>query len=68
MEFSAKRILRETKKKSDCKFPIKKFHSADFDRVSRVRGNKLIFNFGLKVSILFVVVSLLLFLKAVCSE
>jgi hypothetical protein len=35
------------KKKSDDKFPIKKFQSADFDRVGRVRGNKLIFNFGL---------------------
>ena len=40
------RILSE-KKKSDGKFPIKKIQSADFDRVGRVRGNKLIFNFGL---------------------
>jgi hypothetical protein len=35
------------KKKSDGKFPINIFQSADFDRVGRVRGNKLIFNFGL---------------------
>jgi hypothetical protein len=33
------------KKKSDGKFPIKKIKSADFDRVGRIRGNKLIFNF-----------------------
>ena len=36
------------KKKSDDKFPIKQFQLADIDRVGRVRGNKLIFNFGLK--------------------
>jgi hypothetical protein len=41
-------IFSETKKKSDGKFPIKKIQSADFDRVGRVRGNKLIFNFGLR--------------------
>ena len=35
-------------KKSDDKFPIKKIQLADFDRVGRVRGNKLIFNFGLR--------------------
>ena len=45
-------ILSETekkkkKKKGDGKFPIKKFQSADFDRVGQVRGNKLIFNFDL---------------------
>ena len=34
-------------KKSDCKFPIKKIQSAGFDKVVRVRGDKLIFNFGL---------------------
>jgi hypothetical protein len=38
------------KKKSDGKFPIKKIQSADFDRVGRVRGNKLIFNFGLSIT------------------
>ena len=38
------------KKKSDGKFPIKKIQSADFDRVGRVRGNKLIFNFGLIIT------------------
>jgi hypothetical protein len=43
MEFSAKREI-----KSDGKFPIKKFQSANFERVGRVRGNKLIFNFGLR--------------------
>ena len=37
----------EKKKKSDGKFPIKKFQSPDFDRVGQVRGNKLIFNFDL---------------------
>ena len=36
--------------KSNGKFPIKKFQSADFDRVGRVRGNKLIFNFGLSIT------------------
>jgi hypothetical protein len=41
-EFWAKR-----KKKSYDKSPIKKFQSANFDRVGRVRGNNLIFNFGL---------------------
>jgi hypothetical protein len=42
------RILSETKKekKSDSKFPIIEFHPNNFDRVGRVRGNKLIFNFG----------------------
>ena len=53
-------IFSETeKKKSDGKFPIKKFQLADFDRVSRVRRNKLIFNFGPKDSLLH------LFLKLV---
>jgi hypothetical protein len=42
-----KRNEKKEKKKSDGKFPIKKIQSADFDRVGRVRGNKLIFNFGL---------------------
>ena len=37
----------ERNEKRDDKFPIKKFQSGDFDRVGRVRGNKLIFNFGL---------------------
>jgi hypothetical protein len=48
-EFSTKQILSETKKekKSDSKFPIIKFHPNNFDRVGRVKGNKLIFNFGL---------------------
>jgi hypothetical protein len=49
-EISAKQILSEMKKKSDGKFPIKKIQSADFDRVGRVRGNKLIFNFGLSIT------------------
>ena len=41
-------IFSETReRKNDGKFPIKKFQSADFDRVDRVRGNKVIFNFGL---------------------
>jgi hypothetical protein len=50
-KFSAKRILNETrekKKKNDGKFPIKKIQLANFDRVGQVRGNTLIFNFGLK--------------------
>jgi hypothetical protein len=37
----------EKKKKSDGKFPINFFQLADFDRVGRVRGNKLISNFGI---------------------
>jgi hypothetical protein len=41
-------IFSETREKSDGKFLIKKFQSADFDRVGRVRRNKLIFNCGLK--------------------
>jgi hypothetical protein len=45
--FSKTNFQRNEKKKSDDKFPIKKYQSADFDRVGRVRGNKLIFNFGL---------------------
>jgi hypothetical protein len=40
---------KKKEKKSDGKFPINFFQSADFDRVGRVRGNKLIFNFGLGV-------------------
>jgi hypothetical protein len=51
LEISAKQILSEMKKKSDGKFPIKKIQSADFDRVGRVRGNKLNFNFGLIIII-----------------
>ena len=43
-EFWAKR-----EKKIDCKFSIKIFQSADFDSVGRIRGNKLIFNFGLSI-------------------
>ena len=38
---------KRKEKKSDNKFPINKFQLADFDRVGQVRGNKLIFNFGL---------------------
>jgi hypothetical protein len=42
----SKTNFQQNGKKSDGKFSIKKFQSADFDRVGRVRGNKLIFNFG----------------------
>ena len=45
--FSKTNFERNERKKSDGKFPIKKIQAADFDRVGRVRGNKLIFNFGL---------------------
>ena len=47
--FSKANFERNERKKSDGKFPIKKIQSSDFDRVGRVRGNKLIFNFGLKL-------------------
>ena len=40
-------------KKSDGKFPIKKFQLADSDRVGRVRGNKLIFNFDQSIQSVF---------------
>jgi hypothetical protein len=38
--------VKVRKKKGDGKFPIKKIQLADFDRGGRVRGNKLILNFG----------------------
>jgi hypothetical protein len=62
--------LSETEKKEKKWRQIsnKKFSVGQFWQGRSGKGNKLIFNFGLKVSILFVVVSLLLFLKAVCSE
>ena len=41
------RNRKKKERKSDGKFPIKKFQSADFDIVGRIRGNTLIFNFGL---------------------
>jgi hypothetical protein len=52
-EFSANQILSETIFfKVTANFQQKKFKSADFDRVGRVKGNKLIFNFGLSCYLL----------------
>jgi hypothetical protein len=45
--FQQSEFWAKWEKKSDGKFPIKKIQSANFDRVGRLRGNKLIFNFGL---------------------
>ena len=41
------------KKKKKCQqISNQKFQSSDYDRVGRVRGNKLIFNFGLMYMLL----------------
>jgi hypothetical protein len=44
----SKTNFERNERKNDGKFPIKKIQLANFDRVSQVRGNTLIFNFGLK--------------------